>query len=554
MRRGLWQRTGALVGTFALLAACGDRPDEYDEPIAKVAALGLEDRVAVIDDGAHRVMLLAPRAGQELDRTSVKVGKGIVRAEVSRDGRRLFVLSAGDVPRRKPEDEGPSLAVIENGAVVRKLALDAPRSGIAVDPLGRYAALFKAPAAAAVVTSDGRSAQLTPVSQVGFVENPNQIEIVDLEAPPEAAIVSRTLRSFGGSPQRVTFTSPLTLPGGPRRLLVVETDQDVTLLDLDNVRQRPERPEITVRPTTGATTQVLAPTGIVVDDGDPARSDDARIAVRFASSPSVLVLTLVPTAAGTEPAPGTTLNDFTTSPNLTDVGGPAGDLAFVRTEAGLRLAAVVPSTASAVLVDPATSTTTTVAMPGGYGRLSLITNVIGGGEGTDTALLYGGGTNAGVAFWSLGRATGQPYRSVEAVTVPVPITEVLDVPPPRQALKVLVSQNATQFFVLNLATRTVSPLTTTAAPTLHVAPDGQRLWAYQRQSSNLAQVALENLRPLSLPLDRRIDAVFDVRADAGRALVALDLRSATSLTLLDALAPDTATSRSYYGLLLEDFR
>ena len=553
----MMQRSALVVLVGAVAAGCGDRPEAYDVRIANMTALGLADRVAVIDDNAHRVLFAAPHAGQELERFSVPVGKGIVRAEVSPDGKRLFVLCAGEQPRRKPDDEGPSLTIVE-GTGVRRIPLDAARSGIALDPLGRYAALFKSPTASgafpAGVTTSERSVQLPAAAQVGFVENPNQIEIVDLQAPDATAIVSRTLRSFGGSPQRVTFTPTLGLPGGARRLLVVETQQDVTLLDLDNVRQKPERPEITVRPTTGATATVLTPTGVVVDDGDPARNDDARIAVRFASSPSVLVLTLVPTPADAKPVEGFALNDFTTSPNLTDVGGPAGDIAFVRTEAGLRLAAVVPTAQSAVLVDPSTSTTTKVSMPGGYARLSLITNVVGAGQGTDTALLYGASGTAGVAFWSLGRASGQPYRSVEAVTVPAAITEVLDVPPPREALKILKASGQNQFFVLNLASRTVSPLTTTGTPDLHVAADGQRLWVFQRSSANLAQVALENLRPISLPIDRRIDAVFDVTADGGRAVLAVDTRGAGAVTVLDAITPDTATSRSYYGLLLEDLR
>ena len=42
------------------------------------------------------------------------------------------------------------------------------------------------------------------------------------------------------------------------------------------------------------------------------------------------------------------------------------------------------------------------------------------------------------------------------------------------------------------------------------------------------------------------------RDDGGRSLVALDNRGAVGATVLDAIAPDTATSRSYYGLLLED--
>ncbi|MFN2579482.1 MAG: cytochrome c-type biogenesis CcmF C-terminal domain-containing protein, partial [Pyrinomonadaceae bacterium] len=35
----------------------------------------------------------------------------------------------------------------------------------------------------------------------------------------------------------------ILLPAGPRRLMIVETDQDVALLDLDNVRSTPQRPE-----------------------------------------------------------------------------------------------------------------------------------------------------------------------------------------------------------------------------------------------------------------------------------------------------------------------
>ena len=57
---------------------------------------------------------------------------------------------------------------------------------------------------------------------------------------------------------------------------------------------------------------------------------------------------------------------------------------------------------------------------------------------------------------------------------------------------------------------------------------------------------------MPLPLDRPIDGVFDVaRRDGGRSLVALDVRGAVGATVLDAVAPDTAASRSYYGLLLE---
>ena len=116
----------------------------------------------------------------------------------------------------------------------------------------------------------------------------------------------------------------------------------------------------------------------------------------------------------------------------------------------------------------------------------------------------------------------------------------------------LEGQGANAFFVLNLASRTAAPLTTLGQASIHVAPDGQRLWAFQRGSSQLAEVTLENLHPIPLPLDRTIDAVFDVaRPDGGRSLVAIDPRGGVGATVLDALAPDTTASRSYYGILLE---
>jgi hypothetical protein len=522
------------------LGACGDRPDVYSAKVdSPLSAYSLEGSVAIIDKSANRAALLTPGAGQTLDRTFVPIGKGTVRAEASPGHERLFVLSAGDVPRQKDKNEPPSLTVIEGGGA-RRLTLESPHSGFSIDPQGRYVALFAAPPAAG------------GPQQTAFIENPNEIVIVDLQATGADAVTPRTLRSFGGRPQRVTFSDPLLLPGGKRRLLVVETDQDVHLLDLDNIRATPRRPEITVRLTSGDSAVALKPAGIVVDDGEPARNDDARIGIRVENAPSVFTLTLVSSSGEKPEEPGTIPNDFRPEVNLTDVGGVPGDIVFVRTDVGLRLAAVVPATKKAVLFDPTTSITTDVDLPEAYARISLITNVVAGAAGTDTALLYGSGSSRGVAFLSLGKAVGQPYRTVEVVSLASAVSHVEDIPPPRPELKVLEGA-ANAFFVLNLASRTASPLTTLAAPTIHVSPDGQRLWAFRKGFNDLAEVTLDTLHPIPLPLDRPIDSVFDVaRADGGRSLIALDARGGIGATVLDALAPDTTASRSYYGLLLED--
>jgi hypothetical protein len=163
--------------------------------------------------------------------------------------------------------------------------------------------------------------------------------LVDLNAPPSASNPHpHTLRSFGGRPQRFTFTDPLNLPGGTRRLLVVETELDVAIVDL----LRPETPEITIQLTSGQDTRQLRPAGVVVSDGEAARSDDARIAIRLANDNTVLLAQMVP-AEG---------RDFRPDLNLIDVGGVAADAAFVRTDGGaLALAVLVPQRATAVLID-----------------------------------------------------------------------------------------------------------------------------------------------------------------------------------------------------------
>lgn len=526
------------LAAFLAASACGGRPEIWDEPTGNPMTIGMGSAVAVVDEPAHRVLLLEPREGQELDRRTFSVGHNTVGTAVSADKETLFVLSAGDVPRRSTKDELPALSMYrKRGAEVehRRFDMATPLSGMSVDPLGRYVAVY----------AGGKSTR-------SFVENPNEIVLVDLEAPADKSVTSRTLRSFGAQPLRLTFTPPLTLPGGARRLLVVETEQYVSLLDLDHLHDATPRPDITVRLTSGASSRVVTPGGIVVDDGDPARDDDARIGVRLANDSNVVLLTLDRPAEG---APETA-NDFTPRVNLTDVGGTASDIAFVKTDGGLRLAALVPGASKAVLVEPDTSVTTDVALPEPYSRLSLVTDVVGeAGAETDMALLYGDQDRAvgGVAFWSLGKTSGQPYRSVEVVAVAGRVGRVLDVPEPHRELKILEAQG-NAFYILNLLDRTAAPLSAQGTAALEVSNDGRRLWAYQRGANNLAGITLDNARPVPLVTERVIAGVFDVaRPAGGRSLVAVHASGSFGVTVFDAEVPDTATAREFTSLLLEGF-
>jgi hypothetical protein len=531
------------------VAGCGDRPAVWDAPVGDATPLvGLTWSVALIDDATHRAVLLRASADQQLSRHEVKVGRGVMRAVASPDRKRLFVLSSGDVPRRSENDELPSLTVIDQDGAgpprVERYELTSPHSDVAIDPEGEWAAIY---------AGSGGPRRV-------FVENPNEILFVDLRQKPSAENpVARTLRSFGGKPERLTFTPRLSLPGRMGRLLVVETARDLALLDLDHVAEKEAYPEVTVGLTGGANARVLKPAGIAIDEGEPSRDDDTRIGVRIQGEPNVYILQLGPRPPESRDR---TANVFDVTLNIADVGGPPTDIAFVRTDQGVRLAALVPQRSAAVLVEPETAVTSEpINVARGFQRISLVSSAFSdgppGGEGTSAsvALLWNGaGSASGVAFWALGKASGQPYRSVDVLPIDGNVVDVLDVRGAHPELKVLKTGGANQFFVLDLKSRTVAPLVTDRVPELYVSPGGERAWAYAPQSAVLAAVRLSDLHPVPLLADRPVRQVFEIaRDDGGQALVAIhsDRSGSLGATVFDALKPDTATSRQHSALLLE---
>lgn len=427
-----------------------------------------------------------------------------------------------------------------------------PRPNLAIDPVGDWAVAYSGP----VSTTPSPFSSATRSS---FVQNPNEIVLFDSKNPPTA--VTRTLQSFGGTPQRLVFTPTLALPAskGPRRLLLIETDIDLTMLDLDRALAPSPPPEITVPLTSDTTATQVQTAGLAVDGRNPQDPNDARFAVWASNNTNVFTLQLVAPPTGAA-------NDFVPTIKLTDVGGIPSDVAFVETEdatsptgLALQVAALVPSKTSAVLVDPDKSLTTTVALPAAYASFSLVTDLVAGTAGatggTDVALLWNGnaGAQSGVALWTLTHSVMQPYASIRTLGATQPIAQTYDVPGKKfQRLKVLQMAGSSGFYVLDLTARTAPPLDTTESATLSIAPDGERLWAFSQGGTDLAEIDFATLNPVPLTTDLPIDSVFDVaRVDGGRALVATHNQGAMGATVFDAIDPVTATSRRVTALLLE---
>ncbi|HET6282864.1 MAG TPA: hypothetical protein VFH73_18005 [Polyangia bacterium] len=529
----------AALAVISAAFGCGGRPEAWSTAIEQPAvSFGLTGAVAVLDRPADRVVLLTAEPDQRLRTRSVATGRNITNAVALPDGSKLFVISAGHRAHLgdKETDQPPSLTVIDGAVdpdgkqpVSKRIDLGGvltdPLSGLAVDPKGRWLVLYAGGGATKA-----------------FVENPNELLILDLSrdvGTDNPAV--HTLQSFGGRPVRLTFTGPLNLPVGRRELLVVESDQDLSILQLE----MPKQSELTIPLTSGLDARRLQPAEIAVDDGEPARNDDARIGVRLLNDRTVITMQLEASAGGA---------GFKPTLNLTDVGGVPSDIHFVRTDGGLRLAALVPGTSSAVLIDPLTSLTTTVALPAPYARLSLVTGSGGtAAPAADVALLWNGGNGKeGIAFWALGQTAGQPYRSIETVGVAAAIDAVFDVPEPNQALKVLKTSKTNAFFVLDLKLRTAAPLvTSTSNIAMTVSPKGERVWTFTPQGVDLAVVDLIKKHPRTLLLERPVQDVHEIaRTDGNRALVAVHNAEGVGATVFDALTADDATRRLYAGVLL----
>ena len=526
----------SLATGFWAGGACGGRPDVWSKPIANVQAIGLARSVALIDSQARRVVSLGANADGTLVLRRKPTARQIVAAAPAPDGGKLYLLSAGHRAALGDPiaDEAPRLTVIDDGPAQPAeidLGLTDPLDGLVVDPTGRWAVVYAA------------SAQST-----ALVTNPNELVIVDLATRTAR---HHTVHSFGGRPEALVFTPVLSLPKGPTQLLIVQSQQDLALLTLTTTDGGATN-EITVRlADQGTTTARPQPAEVVVDDGDPASTGDARIGIRFQGDSDVMVLQLDPASGGD--------TGFLPSVNVTDVGGVPSAIAFVRTDGGLRLATLVPGAERAVLIDPVTTIVTSVTLPAPYQRLSLVTALASGGaaNGPDVALLWQGdrtSAGAGVAFWELGQAADRPFRSIETVAVGAQVTAVLDVPLAGAALKILASASDQTFYVLDLDARTAAPLVAAATQAvLTVSPTGARVWTFLPQGTAVASTDVLSKQVRTLRADTAIDQVFEVAHadDPGRSLLALHQAGATGVTVFDVAAPDDSARRIYGGLLEE---
>jgi hypothetical protein len=509
-----------------LVAASGcERDPIWQQDVTGAQMLGMDSGVAIVDPAAERALLLTPAADLSLGQDSFTINTGFATTRVTPDGSRLLVLSHGVVPRQRADDPEPMLETFASAPSARashRYVLSDPLSGLALDPMSQFA----------VVHAQGDSA---------FLQNPNELAVIDLlRAQSDDNPVHLTLRSFGGTPQAFTFTKELVLPGGKRRLLVVQTDRDVALVDLNT----PSVPEITIPLSSGSSKMV--PGGLAISDGAIEKDDDARIAIRLQGDSSVIIVDLKPLIAGEEQD---TPQTFRAVPNVVFVDGIPSDIAFVQTDGGLRLAALLGQRLT--LVNPATGIASSVDLGSHtFSNMTLVTDVVATtSDGSDVAMLWSPGRKH-IALVAFGSTVGQPYKAIEHVVLDQPVSEVAPVGGDNPHLRILRSASGGAIHVLDLLTRTAAPLHASSSSTsLTTSADGGRAWL--SHGAALARLDLSTLHPENLLLRRPISHAFDVQLPSGgSALIALHDGGAMGATVLDAAQPSLSTAREYAGLLL----
>jgi hypothetical protein len=516
-----------LLATLAF--ACGGRPDAWSDSFAPSQPVGLNDAVAVLDPGLEQAIFLRSPGTLALTSEVLPVGKNVATMQASPDGQRLLILSRGVQPRTKPEDQRPRLTVIDTAGgprITREYEFNDPLSGLVLDPELEWAVLYAAPGDSTLVA------------------NPNEIRLVHLTNPAEDS-QPLTIRSLGSSPRGFVFTSALAVPNGePRRLLVVQTEREVTLVDLSQSGEALAESQVTQAGLAHAPSQVVFhDRDIVTDPADGQEYEvDPHLAVRLEGDSNVLLLPLAPPSAGSD-------RPYRLDANLVDVGGRASSIDFVRTDHGVRLVALTGGAAS--LVDPRTSNVTPVTLGRQFTQIARVTDALEAGAGADIALLWSSNVQS-LGLWNLGASTATASRGLDTLEIGTGVKAVHDIPgDAHPTVKVIEGQNG-NFHVLDLATRESSPMVTNdSLVRLSVAPDGQRLWAFVPGDSRLTSVNLGDLHPVTVAAQRPIQSVFDIgNATGGRSTLVLhNVDQSLGVTVFNALAPDGAATRFYGGLI-----
>ncbi len=476
---------------FALASSCGDADLPPNRQL--MAPVGLSQHLVWLDtENDEAIVLDVGRRNPKPEVDTFELSGRPTLSERRNQSDELLVLLHDE------EEEVGRLAVLDGGGVKREYELGTQFDTITQSEDGDYAFIH-----------------FSPNSSVGsdnLLFNPNEIAVVDLNDDGEDAVVQRTLRSLGSSPQRVEFSPPMNIAGEMRRLAVVFFQSEIALLDLNHL----DRPEYTVELSRGSN---LALNQIRFS------AEDEKIYLLASNSNDVYVLRLLTAGANRE-------NDFEPSLNQLGTDATPRDMAVFESDGNRRL--LVASGSTAQVVEASSSRVTQIPLQYDATRILMFEGRSPfDDEVEQRALLYAPNNN-GITFLDLTEIEDRTTRNREELVV----GRVSSLTPLDEN-RVLLTHDGNSVSVLDLEERTAAPIQArfpigAAIPNLETG----RVWIAPQGSSTLGFIDLSNLHPGQVRLDRTISQLllFD-ETDQPR-VVMNHFDPAGAVTILNAMEPD----------------
>lgn len=520
----------ALLAALAL-GACHPRSEDYDLSLDALPPVTAGAAMFFVVPASAQVVV-AGLAQPDAAPRHVAVGTDPVLVQVRNEGSaprdEAVVLSRGARGDLGVTPEPGSLTAVTAAGGARRYTLGSPFNALAQTEDGRFALAYFRPQ-----TASGR-----------LLFNPNEVALVDLDAPPSATNPRlRTVRSFGGVPNDVVFSPRIEIGGVPRRFAVVLSDAYVTLLDLDH----PARSEVTVRLTLPEDPRAIRPQQVLFD------ADEATIYLRAAASNDVYVLKL-----NAQTVTDAALNDYRPTINQLAAGRSPADIALVGEAGARRLLVVSPGSRDARVIDARANTVTTVPLDAVANRI-LLFNLAAPNDPTPRAraLLYGtDGLSQAVSFLELTDIDARRAQNVETLNLGRGVQSAL--PLLDRGVVMFGHQTSAglgQLSLLDLARRTAAPIYAEVSLLgAQFDSDRRSLWIAPRGSNRLGFIDLQTFRPGEIRLDAPTERVVPLRGDAaGRnRVVAVHDGAGGWVSLIDANDPRRESVRSLRGYLLSD--
>lgn len=533
------------IAAIALNASCGPLSPTWTQSLAVLDPVAVENGLVYVEPDRSRVAVLdlSTRTPQV---RHAPVGPRAISA-IRRPGtQEVLVLAQGERGAPGVEPVPGSLSVVDvapnaTGAITtpKQYSVRSPFNAMAVTPDGKYAVIHFTPSQ----------------SLERLLFNPNEIAVVDLTRPPVARVdaanpvlnpIGRTVRSFGGIPNRVLFSPPISIMGEMRTLAVVVSESYITLIDLQHL----DRQETTVRLTLPEDARAIIPEQVLFDFA----GEQKNIYLRASQSNDVYVVHIA------DEAPVMGSNDFRVTINQLAAGRVPSDLALFGEGASRRLLVVSSGSREVRVVDTTSNAITTLALDAPVQRALLFNGPSPRDPvASQRALLYSDqeADNArAVSFVDLTAIEQRGAQNIETVQLGRPVRFALPLPEQNTILfehSVVTAQG--RLSLLNLYQRATSPiLAEVSLQGAQFSSDRRLLWVAPRGIDRVGYVDLADFHPGEIRMDATVSGVIPlpVGMDMRERVVAIHPDASGYVTLIDAMALDRRTAVSARGFLLTD--